>query len=140
MIQSQSLSWTQGEAASRLKIFQRTLLVVMVLDILVGLFILIWPGAFARLLLLPEAVPAAWPRAFGLMLLGITLFSWAGYLNPSAARWNIWSGILIRLALAVFFLIQWGAFLWLALYAALFCVLLFVTYRRATRAELMSKP
>lgn len=140
MIQSQSLSWTQGEATTRLKVFQRALLVVMVLDILIGLLILIWPDTFARLLLLPMAVPAAWPRLFGLMLVGLALFSWAGYRNPSAARWNIWSGILIRLALAVFFLIQWGAFLWLALYAALSCILLFVTYRRATRAELMSKP
>ena len=140
MIQSQSLSWTQGEATTRLNAFQRALLIVMILDILLGLFVLIWPDAFARLLLLPMAVPAAWSRVFGLMLLGIALFSWRGYLNPAAARWNIWAGLLIRLALAVLFLIQWGGFLWLAAYAAATGVLLWLTYRRAARAELMSHP
>jgi hypothetical protein len=140
MIQSQSLSRTRGEAVSRVQAFRRALLVVMVLDILIGLFILIWPGAFMRLLLLPVAVDHAWPRIFGLMLLGIALFLWRSYLNPAAARWNIWAGIFLRLGLGLLFLIQWGAFLWLALYMAATALVLFVTRRRAAHAELMSYP
>lgn len=140
MIQSQSLSATTAEAEERVQTYRRLLLVSIVLNLVVGVFILFWPDAFAHLLGQPEAFPETWPRHWGAQLIAINLLYLPGYWHPQEARWPNWLGIAIRLSFALFFFSQGDGFVWMGLYDGAFGLVLLVTYQRAARADLASKP
>jgi hypothetical protein len=131
MVESQSLTETEAE---RFKLYRLLLLTSIVLNLLVGVFILIWPDAFTSLLNQPTAFPKTWPRHWGAQLIAINLLYLPGYWHPRENRWPNWLGIVIRLSFAVFFFSQGDGFIWMGLYDGAFGLALLIIYSRAVRA------
>ena len=131
---------TVADATSRLSVYKRVLTVSIVLNLIVGVFILCWPGAYTALLNMPDAYPATWPRHWGAQLIAINLLYLPGLWFPIKHRYPNILGILIRLLFAIFFFTQGGGFIWMGLYDGFFGLLLAWTYWRAWRADLMAKP
>ena len=129
-----------AEATNTLATYRRILMISILLNLLIGAFILISPATYAAMLNMPEAFPATWPRHWGAQLIAINLLYLPGLLSPIGYRYPNILGILIRLTFAVFFFTQGGGFIWMGLYDGLFGCLLGWTYWRAWRADLMSKP
>jgi hypothetical protein len=140
MIQAHSLSWTQAQAASRVVSYRRLLLISIVLEALLGLLAIIAPVVLARLLGQPEPFPDSWLRAWGLLLIGTSVLYLSGWVNPTFYRWPNWTGIGLRLAMAILFLVQGQAFLLLAVWEGIWAVVLFVTYYRLARADTAWRP
>jgi hypothetical protein len=140
ILQQHSLSWTVARAAATLRTYRHLLAANIVLDVLIGLTALVWPAGLARLLAQPEPFPDAWLQAFGLTLIGMSLLYVPGWNNPTFYRWPNWTGILIRLALALFFLGKDQGFLPLAIWEALWGLVLLVAYYRLTEADLRWRP
>ena len=138
--QHHSLSWTMARAAERLRTYRLLLAANIVLDALIGLAALVCPVWLARLLAQPEPFPDAWLQAFGLALIGMSLLYVQGWNNPTFYRWPNWTGILIRLALGLLFLGQGQGFLLLAIWEALWGVVLLVAYYRLAEADLLWRP
>jgi hypothetical protein len=126
MIQSQG---------GKLNIYRRVLFVSLALNLFVGVFILIWPDAFAHLLNQPEAFPKTWPRHWGAQLIAINLLYLPGYWQPLVNRWPNWLGIAIRLSFAVFFFSQGDGFTPMGIYDGSFGLALLLAYRSATQEE-----
>lgn len=142
-----SLGWTQARAASRRAVYKRVLRVNLVLHVAIGLFAITAPAALSRLVGLPEPDPTGWLRAWGGMLVLVTLLYFPGLRDPVRTRWPNVVGILGRLGMAILFLIVALAgglalrgFLWFALFDFVFAVALVVLYFRLFEAELMSRP
>ena len=140
MLMSHAAAALPPDVATRVDAYRRLLQVSIALNILIALFVLIWPGGFTSLLNLPDAYPAAWPRLWAALWIGVNLLYIPGAISPLTTRYPNVLGIVIRLAVALLFLLQGGGFLWMALYEAVFGLALLVTYRSALRANLMSKP
>lgn len=140
MLMSHAAAAPPPDVATRVDAYRRLLQVSIALNILIALFVLIWPGGFTSLLNLPDAYPAAWPRLWAALWIGVNLLYIPGAIAPLTNRYPNILGIVIRLAVALLFLLQGGGFLWMALYEAVFGLALLVTYRSALRANLMSKP
>jgi hypothetical protein len=129
-----------SEAARAIRTYRRALLVSIVLNLIVAVFILFWPSAFAALLGQPQPHPTTWPSHWGAQLIAINLLYLPGYWDPIRNRWPNIMGIAIRVLFALFFFIQGDGFVWMGIYDGFFGILLWVTYWRAWRADLMSKP
>lgn len=147
MTQTLSLGWTQAEARTRRASYRRLLAVSLILQGLIGLYAILAPAGLAHLLGLPPAFPSGWTRAWGAMLLLVTLLSLPGQIEPLRVRWPNIVGILGRAGTAGLFLalgLCGGAavrgFLWLALLDGAFALALAVSYFRLFRAEIMSRP
>jgi hypothetical protein len=128
------------DSARAVATYRRALLVSIVLNLIVAVFILFWPSSFAELLGQPQPHPTTWPSHWGAQLLAINLLYLPGYWDPIRNRWPNYMGIAIRILFALFFFTQGDGFIWMGLYDGFFGILLWVTYRRARQADLMSKP
>jgi uncharacterized membrane protein len=145
MDQTLSLGWTQAEARSRKDTYRRVLAVSLMVQALIAVLAILFPATLSHLLGLPAAYPSGWLRAWGGLLVLVTLLYLPGYIDPVRVRWPNVVGIIGRVGTALLFLIlALGAglrgFLWLALIDAGFTAALVVTYFRLFRAELMSRP
>ena len=128
------------DAVRALASYRRVLLVSIVLNLIVAVFILFWPSSFAELLGQPQPHPTTWPSHWGAQLIAINLLYLPGYWDPMRNRWPNYMGIAIRVLFALFFFTQGDGFIWMGLYDGFFGILLWVTYQRARRADLMTKP
>lgn len=119
--------------------FRRALRVGLVLDALLGLGLLLWPGGLASLLGLGQPADP-WSRAAGLMVLGLAAFTLPALIRPLRHRFATLLSTAMRGALGLLFLTAGGGFLWLCLYEAALAAAQGVLYWRAWLADLMSKP
>ena len=117
----------------RVKLYRLVLITSIVLNLTVGVFILLWPDAFASFLNQPEPFPKTWPRHWGAQLLAINMLYMPGYWDPRAHRWPNWLGIVIRLSFGLFFYSQGDGFVPMAIYDGASGVALLVTYLRVGR-------
>ncbi len=140
MLMTQAAAAMPPDVATRVQTYKRVLQVSIVLNILIGIFILIWPYHYADFLNMPEPYPATWPRHWGAQLIAINVLYIPGYVAPLRHRFPNVVGIIIRLTFALFFFTQGDGFIWMGIYDGLFGLALLLTYRSALRANLMSKP
>jgi hypothetical protein len=147
MDQTSSLGWTLARAVSRRTVYKRVLGVNLVLHVVIGLFAIIAPATLSQAVGLSPASPAGWLRAWGGMLLLVTLLYLPGLLDPVRVRWPNIVGILGRFGMAILFLAVALAggqalrgFLWFALFDLAFAIALAMLYFRLFEAELMSRP
>jgi hypothetical protein len=123
---------TAGSGA--IKRYRLVLLLSILLNLIVGTFILIWPEMFTAMLNQPDASPATWPRHWGAQLWAINLLYLPGYRDPLVHRWPNWMGIGIRLSFAVFFFTQGDGFVPMGIYDGASGALLLLTYLPVLRA------
>ena len=116
------------------KAYRVMLAVSIIANLLVGVFIFLWPDAFASIAGQPEAFPKAWPRHWGMQLWAINFLYLPGFWNPEQNRWPNWMGILIRFTFAAFFFSQGDGFTPMGIYDATSGLLLLITYLPVTRA------
>ena len=123
-----------GRLVSALKVYRAMLAISIVLNLIVGIYILFWPDHFAAVAGQPEAFPKAWPRHWGMQLWAINFLYLPGLWNPEQNRWPNWCGIVIRFTFAAFFFSQGGGFTPMGIYDAASGLLLLITYLPVTRA------
>lgn len=145
MDQTLSLGWTQAEARSRKDTYKRVLVVSLIVQAVIALLAILLPATLAHLIGLAAPHPSGWMRAWGAMLLLVTLLYLPGYIDPVRVRWPNVVGIIGRAGTAMLFLLLalctgLRGFIWLALIDGAFAAALVVTYFRLFRAELMSRP
>lgn len=123
-----------SQQRSAVKRYRFVLIISIVLNVVIGFFIMFQPDAFTNLLHQPEAFPKAWPRHWGFQLLAINALYLPGLWNPVCHQWPNWMGILIRLTFALFFLSQGDGFVPMSIYDGLSGVLLLATYIPVVRS------
>ncbi|MBZ5617981.1 MAG: hypothetical protein LAQ69_04490 [Acidobacteriia bacterium] len=114
-------------------IYQTVMGISIVLNILVGIFILFAPDTFAALLGQPRPSPETWPRHWGAQLIAINLLYLPGLSDPIRNRFVNYLGILIRLSFALFFFTQGRGFVTMGIYDGTFGLSLLATYLRVPR-------
>lgn len=120
--------------------FRRVMGVGIALNVLLGLWLWCWPGGLLGFIGADLAIPATWVRYAGLAMVAVGLLYLPAALAPLHNRLVALLSILFRALFALFFLFASG-FLWLpALYEGLLAVFQGVTFWRAWRSDLMSKP
>ncbi len=107
----------------------------ILLNIVVGIIILIWPDQFTGLLGQPEPFPKTWPRHWGAQLLAITLLYLPGLWQPREHTWPNWLGIGIRLSFSAFFIMQGDGFVPMGIYDGVSGLALLATYIPALRSR-----
>lgn len=115
------------------KLYRTVLIISIVLNVVVGIFIMFRPDAFTNQLGQPEAFPDTWPRHWGWQLLAINALYLPGYWNPLVNRWPNWCGIVIRLSFSMFFVSQGDGFIPMAWYDGLSGLALLVTFLAALK-------
>jgi hypothetical protein len=134
------IGWTQAQAATNRRTYRRLLLIILLVQVAAGATALFAPLCVTRFLHLPDAMPDAYLRIAGLLLLTKVVLSLPGYMEPVFARWPNVSIILSHFAAAILLFWLGGNFRWLAAYALIVALLLFWAYKRLLGAELMSRP
>ena len=119
---------------SALKVYRVVLAISIVANLVVGVYILVWPDHFADVAGQPHAFPDTWPRHWGMQLWAINLLYLPGLMNPEQNRWPNWMGIAIRVTFSAFFFSQGGGFTPMAIYDGVFALVLLITYLPVTRA------
>ena len=109
-------------------VYRVALGISIVLNILVGIFILVSPDAFAAVLRQPQPSPETWPRHWGAQLIAINLLYMPGFADPVRNRYVNYLGIIIRLSFAVFFFTQGDGFVPMGVYDGTFGLVLLATY------------
>lgn len=140
MIPAQTVSWTEAQALARLRTYRGLLILCLGIDVLLGLFAVAAPHAFARWLGQAEAIPSLWPRVWGAALVGMGAMWASGWRDPVFCRWPNWCGIAFRLVAAILFFCGGRTFLAPALWDAVTGLLLLITYYRLTAADLACRP
>jgi len=140
MSQAQTLSWTQAQTASRLRIYQVLFLISILGNLVVCLWCIFDPVGFARALLQPDPFPAAWPRIWGATLLGLHIVYIPGLRNPLFYRWPNWSSIVIKFYMPIVFVSSGRFFYPFAVWDFAFGVILLVAYYRLTLADVRGRP
>jgi hypothetical protein len=128
------------EPARAVARYRLALAISIGLNMLVAVFILFWPSAFAEILGQPQPSPTTWPSHWGAQLIAINLLYLPGYWQPLTHRWPNFLGIAIRLSFSVFFFTQGDGFFWMGVYDGLFGVLLGATYWSVLRAAGRGNP
>jgi hypothetical protein len=127
MAARQSLT-SPGPPASSVTRYRVVLMVSIVLNVAVAFFIIFLPDAFTSLLHQPDAFPTTWPRHWGFQLLAINGLYLPGFRDPLRNRWPNWSGIVIRITFALFFLSQGDGFVAMGIYDGTSALALLITY------------
>ena len=141
MTDSLSLGWTQAQADKARSSYRRLLGINLAIQALAALAVLVWASDLLALIHLPASgATADWARAWAVMLLLVSAFQVPGWQQPVFNRLPNIIGILGRAAMAVVFLLLGGGFLWLALFDAVFAVVLYLSYRGLIIAELQTRP
>lgn len=108
--------------------YQTVMGISIILNIVIGIFILLLPDTFATLLGQPLPSPATWPRHWGAQLIAINLLYLPGWVDPIRNRYVNYLGICIRLSFALFFFSQGRGFVTMGIYDGSFGLLLLATY------------
>lgn len=146
MDQTLSLGWSQARARSRRALYKRVLGTNLGLVLVIGLIAIFAPATLSQFVGLPPVSYFGWTRAWGGMLILVTLLYLPGLLDPVRRRWPNIVGMLGRFGMAILFLClalsgeAFRAFLWFSLFDFAFAVVLAVLYFRLFEAELMSRP
>jgi hypothetical protein len=135
MIRSQSLSVMERQASDCLKRYQQILKINIILNILIGLAVFIWPDNFTNLLGQTDANPDTWLRAWAMFMIATGLLYIPGQRSPILNMFPNVVGVVIRLALAIFYVTQGHGFYVMAIYEAAFAIILLLTYGRARRTN-----
>jgi hypothetical protein len=109
-------------------VYRVALGISIVLNILVGIFILVSPDTFAAVLRQAQPSPETWPRHWGAQLIAINLLYMPGFADPVRNRYVNYLGIIIRLSFAVFFFTQGRSFATMGIYDGTFGLGLLATY------------
>ena len=123
------------EKSRSITVYRVVMGISIVLNILVGIFILVWPYTFATVLGQPQPSPATWPRHWGAQLLAINLLYLPGFADPVHNRYINYLGIVIRLSFAAFFFTQGRGFPTMGIYDGTSGLLLLATYLFVPRAS-----
>ena len=140
MSETQTLSYAKALTATRLHIYQVLLTISIIIGLLVGLWCMVDPVGFAQLMFQIDPHPEAWPRIYGAMLLALQFLYIPGVRNPVFYRWPNWSGISVKLLMAIIFLTAGSSFHLLAGWEFVWFIILFVTYYRLMLADIQSHP
>jgi hypothetical protein len=120
--------------------YRRVMQVGIALNVLLGLWLWLWPVSLLGVMGADLPYPLTWVRYAGLAMIVVGLLYLPAALAPLHNRLVALLSILFRGLFALFFLFASG-FLWLpALFEAVFAVLQGVTFWRAWRTDLMAKP
>ena len=122
-----------GSESTSVTVYRVVLMLSIVLNIIVGIYILFWPDSLTAMLGQPEPYPKTWPRHWGAQLLAINLLYLPGFWNPVVNRWPNWLGIAIRISFALFFFGQGAGFVPMGIYDGASGVALLLTYLRVPR-------
>jgi len=126
------------EKSRSVGIYRVALGISIVLNILVGIFILVLPDSFASLLGQPQPSPATWPQHWGAQLLAINFLYLPGFADPVRNRYVNYLGVIIRLSFAVFFFTQGDGFVPMGIYDGTFGLVLLATYLGVARQQAAS--
>jgi hypothetical protein len=96
--------------------------------------IFVSPDSFTSFAGQPDAFPDTWPRHWGAQLWAINFLYLPGYRDPMRHRWPNWTGIIIRLAFAVFFFSQGDGFVPMGIWDGVSGLLLLFTYLPVVRS------
>ena len=140
MSQALGIGWTRSDADARILTFRRVFGLNLILMLVIALVALFAPLCISSVLGLPDPSPSSWVRAWGGMVLLVTMLYVPGYLAPFRARWAVIIGIAGRFGFVLLYLLLGGGFLWLALFELVFGIVLAALYFRAARSELMCRP
>jgi hypothetical protein len=140
LAQMQTRSWTEAEAASRLRTYRLLFLISILGNLVVCLWCLFDPVGFAHAVFQPDPFPAAWPRVWGATLLGLHLVYVPGLTNPLFYRWPNWSSIVIKFFMTIVFLSSGRLFLPFAVWDFTFGVILLIAYYRLIAADVARRP
>jgi hypothetical protein len=99
-----------------------------------------FPAAMLGWVGLSGAGGTAWPALWGAALVFLALLTLPGWLDPVHQRLPNVFAVVGRILMAAAFLAQGGTFAWLALFDAVFAVLLTLSYHRMVLAVLMTRP
>jgi len=140
MSETQTLSFTAAQTASRLRVYKALFAISILGNLAVGFWCIFDPAGFAHALLHPDPYPAAWPRIWGAMLVGLQAVYWPGLRNPLFYRWPNWSSIAIKFFMTLVFLSSGRLFFAFAAWDFSFGVILLVAYSRLLQADIRGKP
>jgi hypothetical protein len=140
MIQAQTISATEAEAARRLHTYRVLFLISILGNLVVCLWCIFAPASFARALHQPDPFPEAWPRVWGATLLGLHLVYLPGLRDPLFYRWPNWSSIAIKFFMTIIFLASGRFFYPFALWDFSFGVILLIAYYRLMLADVTRRP
>jgi hypothetical protein len=140
MREAHTLSYTKARTASRLSTYQ----VLFVISILGNLVVCLWcifdPVAFAHLVFQPDPYPEAWPRVWGATLLGLHAVYWPGLRNPLFYRWPNWCSVGIKFFMVIIFVSSGRYFYPFALWDFSFGIILLIAYYRLLLADVKGTP
>lgn len=124
-----------------MKSFARTLKVMIVINVLIGLLFLIWPEALTESSAGYIGYETTWARGLGLMLI---LFSFAlvpAAILPLTNRYLALLAAFTQSLLGIYFLCAGPNLRWLlVIYAFVVAYLLLATFWRGFRDDLMARP
>jgi hypothetical protein len=128
------------KAAGSAAWFKRAMWLGLAVDIVLGILLICWPAWTLGIVHIDAPVPALWTRYAGLLLICLALFSLPAAFCPLGYFYNAALAVKVRALSALFFLIAWDAYLWLAALDAALALLLALLLWRAWRDDLMSRP
>lgn len=118
-----------------MKSFTRTLKGMIVINLLIGVLFLVWPGAHA------DAGATVGMRGLGLMLILLSLALAPAAFLPLANRYLALLAAVAQATLGVYFVFAGPQFRWLlAVYAFVTAGALVATFWRGFRDDLMARP
>lgn len=140
MIVTHTMSFTQAQAQTHLRIYRTILTTCIVADVLLGLFALLAPSAFPSVIGQEPQDNAVWLRMWAIMELGLAAFALTARSYPLEHQLVNWIGAGLRLLMAMALLLSasrpWGLLLWEGLSGAT----LAWTLARCLVADLQARP
>ena len=140
MIKEQTLSWTMTQAAGRLRTYRWLFGTTIVVNLLIGLWCLLAPASFARVLQQSGPFQDAWPRIFSATWIGLNLVYLPGLRNPLFYRSPNWSSIAINCLMTVVLMASGQAFRPLAIWPFGVAIVLLIAYYRLILADVQARP
>ena len=134
------IGWTEADVARRRRAYRLVLGAVLLLHAAIALVALFCPLVLVTQAVVPSHVVTDWVRIGGLLLLALTLFYAAGWLDPLVSRGPNVIGVAALAGAGVLLLVLGGRFLGYGLAELLLAGLLGVLYWRLMRSKLMSLP
>jgi hypothetical protein len=135
-----SLADCTAAAEKRRGDYQLVLGILMAVDVLMGLALLICPGAVARLLDAGDPGSVEWARVAGILTLILVTMLWTGWNHPNRSKLVNVVGIVGRFLLGLALVLIGGSLLWVGLFEIVASLVLARFYYRFFAALVMSRP
>src|SRR3954469_14087527 len=110
MDQTLSLGWMEAQAQKRRSVYRNALGLNLLLQVAIGLFALLAGGTLAQMMGLNPATDTQLLRAWGALLILISVLQVPGYVDPVRFRWSNVIGIPGRFATAMLYLLLGKSF------------------------------